>query len=434
MIYIPETFQDSVLRLFPEFAHEEKSIRTVTLQVTEDCNLRCSYCYQICKEHNSMSFETAIEFLSLMLNDEIPWCTTENTCGIALEFIGGEPFLEVELIDRICEWFLGELIRLDHPWKHFIKFSFSTNGVLYFNQNVQNFLKKYRPYLSISFSIDGDKELHDSCRVFEDGTGSYDIAVAAAKDWLYKQDEYLSTKATLSPDNVQYTAKALKSLIEIGYKVIYINCIYESGWILEHAKILYQQMSIIGDWLIDNDLHDSIYIRLFDEALFVPMSPEDDKNWCGGTGDMIALDWRGYIYPCLRYMPSSLGDDMPPLTFGKIIDGKLIISEEEKQCFDCMQCVTRASQSTQECMECPIATGCAWCSAYNYQCGSYNVRQTNICCMHKASALANFVFWTKYHEKLNDGVVTKCYMKPEWIRELLDDEYEEFMTKYKLDV
>ena len=62
--------------------------------------------------------------------------------------------------------------------------------------------------------------------------------------------------------------------------------------------------------------------------------------------------------------------------------------------------ITRKSQSTEECFNCPIAAGCSWCSAYNYeQFGTPNKRATNICCMHKAASLANVYYWNKIYSK-----------------------------------
>lgn len=109
---------------------------------------------------------------------------------------------------------------------------------------------------------------------------------------------------------------------------------------------------------------------------------------CGGTGLMLACDPDGILYPCLRYMPSSVGrnrDDY--VTCGDIKDG--LDYDKLKE----MQKVTRRSQSTDECFYCPIATGCAWCSAYNWESqGSYNKRATYICPMHKARALVNVYY------------------------------------------
>ena len=64
--------------------------------------------------------------------------------------------------------------------------------------------------------------------------------------------------------------------------------------------------------------------------------------------------------------------------------------------------ITRRSQSTDECFYCPIAKGCSWCSAHNYEVfGTPNKRTTYICCMHKARALANVYYWNKIYSKYN---------------------------------
>lgn len=418
MVPVLENYNDYISRLFPEFHEQGKRIYTLTLQVTEDCNLCCTYCYQIAKTPHVMSYETAIEFLTLLLDDKIPYVNTSNTCGLALEFIGGEPLLEIELIDKITEWILNELVIRKHPWRNFIRFSIPTNGVLYFKKEVQDYLRKYDDFVSLSISLDGNKQLHDSCRLFPNGHGSYDVVAKAAKDWLNKRRNLVTTKMTLSPDNIQYTSDAIIDLINLGYRYVHANCVYEEGWTIDHARILYHEMQKLTDWLFENDMYDSVYIRLYDSADFSPKSPYENRNYCGGTGEMLVLDWQGYLYPCLRYTPTSLGNCAKPIILGKIVDGNLEISEESTRCFECLQKVTRRSQSTDECYYCPIATGCGWCSAYNYQCGDVNKRQTHICWMHKARALASYEFWTRYHQAMNDGVVIENRLLPEWIEVL----------------
>lgn len=100
----------------------------------------------------------------------------------------------------------------------------------------------------------------------------------------------------------------------------------------------------------------------------------------------------------------------------------MVVSEAEARCLACLRAVTRESQSTQACMDCPIAAGCAWCSAYNYQCGDVNVRQTYICWMHRARALANYEFWTRYYRMTGSDKQAKCYLRPEWIAALRGEE------------
>ena len=68
-----ETFDGKISRLYldpPEEMHKYKDrfVRTITFQVTDDCNLCCSYCYQINKGHHKMDFKTAKIFIDKILH------------------------------------------------------------------------------------------------------------------------------------------------------------------------------------------------------------------------------------------------------------------------------------------------------------------------------------------------------------------------------
>ena len=79
---IPELdYQKKVQLLFPEII-DKKAIRQITFQVTEDCCLACTYCYQINKSKNKMSFETAKEFLDNLFEQKYPEINKENTLEI----------------------------------------------------------------------------------------------------------------------------------------------------------------------------------------------------------------------------------------------------------------------------------------------------------------------------------------------------------------
>ena len=348
-----------------------------------------------------MSLDTAKAFIDLLLQnneDTRRYVDTRAYTAAILDFIGGEPFLEVELMDQIIDYFLEAAIREDHPWQYNFKVSISSNGTLYFNPEVQNFIKKHRHRLSLGISIDGNKKLHDACRVFPDGSGSYDIAMAAVKHFREVYDGMAGSKMTLAPQNVQYTEEAVIGLIESGYRNINLNCIYEKGWELSHATTLYYQLKGVADYLLDNNLQSKIYLSIFNQSLFCPKSKDDIQNWCGGNGNMIAVDYKGDIYPCVRYMESSLGDSVPPLIIGNIRDG-IAKTALCQQCIKELKAVNRISQSTEECINCRIAEGCAWCQAYNYQDsgGDFNKRATYICVMHQARALANSYYYNRLY-------------------------------------
>ena len=146
-----EQYSDQIARLYPpEKATTEDGqkilTQSITFQVTDDCNLACTYCYQGHKGKNKMSFETAKKFFDLVLSGDKgfkSYINPEKSPGLVVDFIGGEPLLEVELIDQICTYIMDTLIKLNHPWAMKTMFSICSNGVLYRDEKVQAFLRKW---------------------------------------------------------------------------------------------------------------------------------------------------------------------------------------------------------------------------------------------------------------------------------------------------
>lgn len=414
-----ESYPDKIGRLFP---NTNKTIKTVTLQVTDDCNLRCTYCYQHNKGHHKMSFETAKKFIDMLLHDELKgYITTDDCSGIVIDFIGGEPLLEIDLIDEITDYIIKSMIELHHPWLNRLMFDICSNGLLYFDRRVQSYMEKNKTHLSFSISIDGNKELHDACRKQPNGEGSYDIAIAGVRDWV-KRGGYMGSKMTLSPQNIVYIYDAVKSLIHENYRNINLNCVYEDVWSQEDSTILYYELKRVADYLIDNDLYKKHTLSIFEENFFHPKDPTDLQNWCGGNGQMIALDYKGDIYPCLRYMESSLGSNREPIIIGNINTG-FLKTDKQKECVRCLKCIDRRTQSTDECFNCPIAEGCSWCTAYNYEVfGTPDKRATFICEMHKARALANCYFWNRIYQKEQSGKVFINNVPDEWSLKIINKE------------
>ena len=418
-----EQWQDMIARLYPEgVEYDERTngarslSRTVTFQVTDECNLCCTYCYQINKGKRKMKFEYAKKLIDMLLSGDPRlggYVDVETSPGLIIEFIGGEPFLCVDLIDQICTYFYSEAIRLMHPWATKFCISICSNGVLYSDPKVQKFLNKWRNNISFSITIDGNKELHDACRVFPDGTGSYDLAVAGAEDWM-RRGYYMGSKITIAPGNLQYVYDAIVHMIELGYKDINANVVYEKGWTVEHAQEFYRQLKRIADYWLEHDLADTTYMALFNAEYFHPKEETDLQNWCGGTGLMLSMDPDGWLYPCIRYMESSLGSDREPLRIGHVNFG-IAQRECDKQCVECLNKIDRRTESTDECFYCPIAEGCSWCSAYNYQeNGTPDSRCTYICDMHKARALANAYFWNKWYRKKGTKERFVIHCPEEW--------------------
>ena len=403
-------------------AENESLTRNITFQVTDDCPMSCSYCYQGHKGHRKMSKEVAkqgVDLLFHMYEENNSPFINRKTKAIVLDFIGGEPLMAIDIIDYICTYFVQKCLEIDHPWLYTWRASMTSNGALYFKPAVQDFLKKFRGNVSFSITLDGPKEIHDACRVYHDGSGNFDDAYAAMKHFNSHYYEELGTKVTIAPENLHNLNKSVDFCISEGMTLIHANCVNEVKWTYEHAKLFYSELKEMADKLLE--LNDETTISLFNEKFFCPLPEEHNQNWCGGSGKMLAFDPDGIAYPCLRYMPSSLGNDVPPIIVGSV-DG-LFVTDEQKAIKEYLDGITRRSQSTDECFNCPIGTGCSWCSAWNYQeTGSVNKRSTNLCTVHKARSLANVYYWNKWYKQNNIDKKFKMWLPKEEALKIIDEQ------------
>lgn len=369
--------------------------KSVTFIVTKDCQLACKYCYLVGKnEKERMPWSVAKAAIDYILDNEDDF----REESVIWDFIGGEPFLEIDLIDKICDYIKIEMYRRNHHWFNSYRFSFSTNGINYHTDKVQNFIKKNRDHLSIGITIDGTKRKHDLNRIWKgDGPerGSYSDVVKNIPLWL-KQFPYGGTKVTISSADIPYIKESVLHLYELGIHEVNINCVFEDVWNDGDDKKFEDQLLQLADAIIDGDLYSDYSCSFFTEVMGKPMDcVQDNGNWCG-AGRMLAIDAAGNFYPCTRFAQYSLRSKKAWI-IGNINEG---IDRNKLRPFLTLD---RCTQSTQECIDCEVASGCAWCQGENYDAAATSTiyqRATAICKMHKARVRANNYYWNKLYHKL----------------------------------
>ena len=383
--------------------------KSITFIVTKDCQLACKYCYLVGKNTKErMTWEVAKKAIDYILDREEEF----REESVIWDFIGGEPFLEIELIDRICDYLKTEMYRRGHHWFDSYRFSFSTNGINYHTEKVQRFIEKNKSHLSIGITIDGTKRKHDLNRVWkqtdppptppcEGGEelpserGSYDDVVKNIPLWL-SQFPGAATKVTISSADIPYIKESVLHLYELGIKEVNINCVFEDVWKEGDDVLFEEQLTELADAIIDMDLYRDHACSFYAEHIGKPMDPKrDNQNWCG-AGKMLAVDAAGNFYPCTRFAAYALRSK-PAWVIGNIHDG---IDQNRLRPFLTLD---RSTQSPRECMECEVASGCAWCQGENYDAAQTHTvyqRATAICRMHKARVRANNYYWNKLFRKL----------------------------------
>lgn len=367
--------------------------KTITFIVTKDCQLACKYCYLVGKNSEErMSFEVAKKAIDYILSHEDEMLEE----SVVFDFIGGEPFLEIELIDKVCDYIKTEMFRLNHHWFNSFRFSFSTNGINYHEKKIQDFIKKNRNHLSIGITIDGTQMKHDLNRIYKvSSKGSYQDVVKNIPLWL-QQFPNAATKVTISSPDIPYISESVIHLYSLGIHEVNINCVFEDVWKEGDDKAYESELLKLADIIIDNDYYKDYTCSFFSETIGKPLDKvKENQNWCG-AGKMLAIDAAGKFYPCTRFAQYSLRDKKE-CVIGDIEKG---IDYNKLRPFLSLD---RCTQSTNECVDCEVAGGCAWCQGENYDAAetyTFFQRATAICKMHKARVRANNYYWNKLYRKL----------------------------------
>ncbi len=156
-------------------------LTTLVLNVTNQCNLSCTYCYeygedklvdtQASTQPRFMSEETARASVDFMLRES-------GTNRVAhLTFFGGETLLNFPVLKSTLSYARERAAALGKV----VDFSLTTNATL-LRPEIVDFLLEND--VGITISMDGPKEVQDRFRVFAGGAGSYDVVVPRVKELL----------------------------------------------------------------------------------------------------------------------------------------------------------------------------------------------------------------------------------------------------------
>ncbi len=197
------------------------------IYTTMDCNFDCYYCYQN-REAVYMSDEVAdktYKFCEKLINELKPE-------ELEVIFIGGEPLLNVPIIEKMTELFKDQ---------QQIKFSIITNGSLLNKENVELLLSHNVTHFQIT--LDGPPEIHNQRRIYRNGAGSFDTIL---ENLLYLLNNYeekidVNLRINIDEENINYLKNLLKILKENKLNGRLILTIGDT--IGQNSKpILYQQI------------------------------------------------------------------------------------------------------------------------------------------------------------------------------------------------
>lgn len=176
-----------------------KRINNICLILTEDCNMRCTYCFEQNAGYKKKYMNADIITKSL---DFIFKNKSEDDYEIILDLFGGEPTLNVNGINTIINYLEKIIDNIDYR----IKIIITTNGFkgsLIGLEKLYRFCEKYNNILlEIVFSGILNEEMHNKTRIDINKNGTYEIFV---NNLIYiiknfKKNTFINVHSVLTPE------------------------------------------------------------------------------------------------------------------------------------------------------------------------------------------------------------------------------------------
>ena len=190
-------------------------LTTMVLNVTNKCNLACTYCYeygedkivdtQYGKQPKFMSDETAEESVEFLLAE------SRGQEVAHLTFFGGETLLNFPVLQKTTAYARR---RAAEEGKR-IEFSLTTNATL-LKPEIITWLADN--HIGVTISIDGPKEVQDGLRVFHNGRGTYEVILPKIKELLrVHRTRPIGARVTLTQKNMDVLGIFRHLTEEVGF-------------------------------------------------------------------------------------------------------------------------------------------------------------------------------------------------------------------------
>ena len=371
--------------------------------VTARCNSRCKYCHasseDVDKSRWDMTPSVAQKVVDMVFQSPSPI--------IKIEFQGGEPLLNWEVIKTIVEYAEA----LNKSKKKNLEFVLCTNLTLT-TEEILDYLKIHN--VLISTSLDGPQEIHNKHRVFRAGGGTYELF--REKFNLSKTIlglERIAALMTTTRHSLPHFRNIINEYINFGFQGAFIRPLNPFGFAkIDRKELEYSVDDFIKaykdalSYIIDINLKGTFFVEyyasLFLARILTPFSSGFmDLQFPAGVGiSGVIYDYDGSVYPSdeARMMAKAgnkkfyLGN-VTQDSYLNVFDGKLLHELIQKSCAE-------------------ILPGCSTC-AFQIYCGSDPIRNyseqgdiighrptSEFCAINKA--ILNYLFELLRNEDNND--------------------------------
>lgn len=266
-------------------------INSLTLNVTQICNLHCTYCAAggdgtYGDPVARISVEKVLPQILFFMNK------LKEGENFHITFLGGEPLIYPEAIQLIANY-----VNTIANQKYLTSsFNVITNASLVTDQNLE-ILTSIKA--SITVSIDGPPEAHDRARPQKNGKGSSQAVIAGLKKILTRKSELgrILLHAVFSKQNLEVEQAYLffSEFNVDAYEFTFDITESDAG---ANQKFM-SEMNRVADLAYSRGGETELRkILLFDNYFKALDQQRKTENYCGTGKSLLSFDSNSKLYPC----------------------------------------------------------------------------------------------------------------------------------------
>ncbi|MFT4297902.1 MAG: His-Xaa-Ser system radical SAM maturase HxsB [Candidatus Woesearchaeota archaeon] len=366
--------------------------------LTKRCNQSCIYCHAAAVTENKKSCDMNKQNAKKVVDTIM---TTPNQC-VTIEFQGGEPLLNYEILQYIYEYAFEK----NKKAKKDVKIVAVTNLELMDEKKFDWFISKK---VGLCTSLDGPKFLHDKNRPSNNYDSSYENAVK----WIKKAKQNgveLGALITVSKESLKYPHEIVDEYVNQGYKNLHLRPLNflgkavgtwkKNGYTAEEFIEFWKKAM---DYIIEINKKGTYLSERECTIILKKVLNNEEPGYldlmspCGAVIGQIAYNYDGKVYSC---------------------DEARTLDEDTFQVGDCNDCIPKIKKKQKSieiisstindayyCNYCAYKTFCGVCPVCNYkETGSpiSDVLRTSRCKM--LMAFFDYIF-----EKMQDPSVKRIF-------------------------
>ena len=254
-------------------------IDTVRINVSNSCNLACTYCYA-----NGGNYKNENNIMSKKVAEDIVRFLKENMNHIeTIFFFGGEPLLNIDIIEYICGEFKDKSFKL------------ITNGTL-INEKIIDVIKKYD--IAIGLSLDGPRNIHDNSRITKEGNPTFDIIIKNIQKLKDNNINIINIQGTFTEFTNKHISKDdLVKYFDNNFEVKFLTVSDD----VNNRTATYSENE---NYVIKSIMNEkNVLLGLTMKALLNSKSSNAITDFkCGASNASMLIYSDGKIYPCQRFI------------------------------------------------------------------------------------------------------------------------------------